>query len=202
MSAMSASAMIGEMIDSATRAGQPQWPSVSIRPVSSRTAGSAKSAMSKQVVPLTTEQVAVAREALPPQLQALVTLAAGTGMRQAECLGLTVDRVKFLECTVTVDRQLVTVPGQPPSLGPPKTQASNRTIPLPQVVVDTLAAHLAAFPSRPTGCCSRCQASRSPGKPLATSGVRRLRKHGFRPGPGSTRYATTTRACLSGTESA
>ncbi|VEG40436.1 integrase fusion protein [Mycolicibacterium flavescens] len=105
----------------------------------------------KQVVPLTTEQVAALREGLPPQLQALVTLAAGTGMRQGECLGLTVDRVKFLERTVTVDRQLVTVPGQPPSLGPPKTQASNRTIPLPQVVVDALAAHLAAFPAASDG---------------------------------------------------
>jgi integrase len=75
----------------------------------------------------------------------------GTGMRQGEWLGLTVDRVKFLERTLTVDRQLVTVPGQPPSLGPPKTQASNRTIPLLQVVVDALAAHLAAFPSESDG---------------------------------------------------
>jgi integrase len=105
----------------------------------------------KQVVPLATEQVAALREALPPQLQALVTLAAGTGMRQGECFGLTVDRVKFLERTATVDRQLVTVPGRPPTLGPPKTQASNRIIPLPQVVVDALAAHLAEFPAEPDG---------------------------------------------------
>jgi integrase len=105
----------------------------------------------KQVVPLTTEQVAALRDALPRQLQALVTLAAGTGMRQGECFGLTVDRVKFLERTAMVDRQLVTVPGQPPTLGPPKTQASNRTIPLPQVVVAALAAHLAEFPTTPDG---------------------------------------------------
>ncbi len=89
-----------------------------------------------QIVPLTTEQVEAVRAALPAQLQALVTLAAGTGMRQGECFGLTVDRVRFLERALTVDRQLVTVPGQAPSLGPPKTRASNRTIPLPQVVVD------------------------------------------------------------------
>lgn len=101
----------------------------------------------KQVVPLTTEQVAAVRDALPSQLQALVTLAAGTGMRQGECFGLTVDRVRFLERMVTVDRQLVTVQGQKPELAPPKTQASNRTIPLPQVVVDALAAHLAALPA-------------------------------------------------------
>lgn len=81
----------------------------------------------------------------------LVTLAAGTGMRQGECFGLTVDRVRFLERTAMVDRQLVTVQGEAPTLGPPETRASNRTIPLPQVVVDALAAHLAAFPAEPDG---------------------------------------------------
>lgn len=105
----------------------------------------------KQIVPLTTEQVSAVRDALPSQLQALVTLAAGTGMRQGEAFGLTVDRVRFLERTATVDRQLVTVQGQAPTLAPPKTKASNRTIPLPQVVVDALAAHLAAFPAGADG---------------------------------------------------
>ena len=70
-----------------------------------------------QIVPLTTEQVSAVRDALPPILQALVTLAAGTGMRQGECFGLTVDRVRFLERTVTVDRQLVTLAGQAPDPG-------------------------------------------------------------------------------------
>jgi integrase len=104
-----------------------------------------------QIVPLTTEQVEAVRAALPAQLQALVTLAAGTGMRQGECFGLTVDRVRFLERALTVDRQLVTVPGYALTLGPPKTRASHRTIPLPQVVVDAVAAHLAAFPAEPDG---------------------------------------------------
>ncbi|BBX69582.1 tyrosine-type recombinase/integrase [Mycolicibacterium psychrotolerans] len=104
-----------------------------------------------QVVPLTTEQVNAVRDAVPAELRALVTLAAGTGMRQGECFGLTVDRVRFLERLAVVDRQLVTVPKQAPTFGPPKTAASNRTIPLPQVVVDALAAHLAAFPAEPDG---------------------------------------------------
>jgi integrase len=46
-----------------------------------------------------------------------------------------------------VEQQLVLTPGAPPQIGPPKTDASYRTIPLPQVVVDALAAHLAAFPA-------------------------------------------------------
>jgi integrase len=106
-------------------------------------------AQRKQIVPLTTEQVELVRDALPPELRALVPLSASTGMRQGECFGLTVDRVRFLERTVLVDRQLATVQGRGPHLGPPKTQASNRTIPLPQVAVDALAAHLAAFPAAP-----------------------------------------------------
>lgn len=105
----------------------------------------------QQIVPLTTEQVSAVRDALPAELRALVTLAAGTGMRQGECFGLTVDRVRFLERSATVDRQLITLQGQAPTFGPPKTQASIRTIPLPQVVVDALAAHLAAFPAEAGG---------------------------------------------------
>jgi integrase len=100
----------------------------------------------QQVVPLTTEQVAVLAAEAPGELRALVTFAAGTGMRQGEVLSLTVDRLNMLKREVTVDRQLVTMPGQPPRLGPPKTRASVRTIPLPQVVVDAVAAHLAAYP--------------------------------------------------------
>jgi integrase len=67
-------------------------------------------------------------------------------MRQGECLGLTVDRLDFLRRVVHVDRQLVTVTGRPSFLTAPKTAASVRTIPLPQVVLDALAAHLGAFP--------------------------------------------------------
>jgi len=104
----------------------------------------------KSVVPLTTDQVETVRAAMPAHLRALVTLATGTGMRQGECFGLTVDRLDFLRRTVTVDRQLVTVPRRT-YLAPPKTAASVRTIPLPQVVVDAMAAHLAAFPASEAG---------------------------------------------------
>ena len=99
-----------------------------------------------KVVPPTTGQVDVLREAMPPRLRALVTFAAGTGMRPAEVRGLTVDSLDMLRREVTVDRQLVSVDGVTPVFGPPKTTASERTIPLPQTVVDVLAAHLASFP--------------------------------------------------------
>jgi integrase len=100
-----------------------------------------------RVEPLPIETVRALEAAMPGRYRALVTLAAGTGLRQGECFGLTVDRVDFLRRTLTVDRQLVTVPGRDPYLGPPKTAASVRTIPLPQAVLDALAVHLATFPA-------------------------------------------------------
>lgn len=79
--------------------------------------------------------------------RALVVLAAGTGLRQGEVLGVTTSRLNFLRRSLTVDRQLVLLPGRPPYLAPPKTAASRRTVPLPDVVLDALAGHPAAFPA-------------------------------------------------------
>jgi len=90
-------------------------------------------------------------EHAPERLQALVMLAAGSGLRSGEMLGLTVDRVDFLRREVRVDRQLVYVSGTPPQMGPPKTPESRRTVPVPQWVADALAAHLAAFPASEDG---------------------------------------------------
>jgi integrase len=101
----------------------------------------------KRVEPLATERVEALIAAMPERYRALVVLAAGTGLRHGEALGLELDAVDFLRRTLWVRQQLVTMPGQPPYLAPPKTPASHRTIPLPQVVVDALAAHLTTFPA-------------------------------------------------------
>jgi len=105
----------------------------------------------RQVVPMSTEQMRALVAGVPAEMAAMIVVGAGTGMRQSEVLGLTVDRVDFLRRTVRVDRQMLAVPGESSRLGPPKTKASVRTIPLPQVVVDALAAHLAAFPASDGG---------------------------------------------------
>ncbi len=96
----------------------------------------------RQVVPLSTAAVRALAEAVPPRYAALITLAAGTGLRQGEAFGLTVDRVDFLRRTLTVDRQLVRLAGQEPRHGPPKTRASYMVLPLPHIVVEALAEHL------------------------------------------------------------
>src|SRR3954452_1854900 len=104
-----------------------------------------------RVQPLQTSSVVALRDAMPPRWQAAVVLGAGTGVRQGELLGLTVDRIDFLRRQMVVDRQLINLPGQAPQLAPVKTRASVRTVPLPQTVVAALAEHLAAFPAESTG---------------------------------------------------
>ncbi|MBB3041139.1 tyrosine-type recombinase/integrase [Nocardioides soli] len=101
------------------------------------------------IVPLPTETVLAIEAAMPARWRAMVTLMAGTGLRPGEAAGLTVDRVDFLRRTLRVDRQLLLT--WPPTFGPPKTEASYRTIPLPQSVVDALAAHLKEFPAGEEG---------------------------------------------------
>jgi integrase len=101
----------------------------------------------ERIEPLSVDAVEALTEAIPGRYRALVTLAAGTGVRQGEAFGLGVEKIDFLRRQLTVDRQLITLPGRPPYLAAPKTQASVRTIPLPQVVVDALGAHLNGHPA-------------------------------------------------------
>lgn len=97
----------------------------------------------EQVKPLSVETVHGIESAIPANLRAFVTLMAGAGLRPGEAAGLSVDRIDFLRRTLTVDRQLLLT--WPPTFGPPKTNAAVRTVPLPHVVVDSLAAHMAAY---------------------------------------------------------
>lgn len=100
-----------------------------------------------QVEPLEVDQVRALADAMPKRLRAAVLFAAGSGLRIGEVAGLTVDRVNFLRKTVKVDRQLITPQHGPPRFGPPKTTSSNRIVPVADVVIETLSAHLAEFPA-------------------------------------------------------
>nr|MBA3287203.1 site-specific integrase [Acidimicrobiia bacterium] len=53
--------------------------------------------------------------------------------------------------TIRIDRQLVTIAGEPPRHAPVKTSSSVRTIPVPQVVLDELARHLELYSPGPGG---------------------------------------------------
>lgn len=104
-----------------------------------------------RVQPLPTSSVAALRDAMPARWRAAVVLGAGTGLRQGESLGLTVDRVDFLRRQLVVDRQLINLPREAPRLAAVETRASVRTVPLPRTVIAALAEHLAAFPREPGG---------------------------------------------------
>lgn len=148
-----------------------------------------------KVEPISTETVRTITSALPKQYRALATLAAGTGLRQGEAFGLTVDRVDFLRRRVTIDRQLTTVTGRAPEFGPPKTTSSVRTVPLPTVVVDALAVHLAAFGTGPDGLLFTNElGDRCAGPPSGPPGERSSRQPELPESP-STRCGTTPRAC-------
>jgi integrase len=79
---------------------------------------------------------------MPDRYRALVILGAGTGLRTSEALAVTVDRVDWMRRTLTVDRQLAGA-----EFAPPKSKGSRRTIPLPDLVLEALSQHLAAYPS-------------------------------------------------------
>jgi len=83
--------------------------------------------------------VAALAGALPARYAAVPYVAAGLGLRPGEVFGLEVGDVDFLRRSVTVARQL----DEARKVGPLKTASSSRTVPLPTVVGDVLAAHLA-----------------------------------------------------------
>jgi integrase len=103
----------------------------------------------RKVVPLTVEQVRTLAAALPERYQALAITAAGTGLRPGELFGLQVRHVNFLRRTVRVEQQVQQTPKGGTRVCPPKTKESARVVPLPATVIDTLAAHLKAFPAGP-----------------------------------------------------
>ncbi|MEP6814759.1 MAG: site-specific integrase [Marmoricola sp.] len=95
------------------------------------------------MVPPTLEKVAAVRSALDQRWRAVVVTLAGSGLRVGELLGPSVSDVDFLRKTIRVERQRLQF-GQLAAL---KSKTSRRTVPAGQVVIDELAAHLAAHPS-------------------------------------------------------
>lgn len=96
-----------------------------------------------EVVPPGIEDVLAARDCIGDRWAALVVLLAGSGLRIGEALGLQVADVDFLRRTIKVDRQR----DQSGALVAVKSKSSRRTVPVGQVVIDALAAHLAVYPS-------------------------------------------------------
>ncbi len=101
-----------------------------------------------EVKPPTPAEVAALADGVAPRQRSLIVLLAGTGLRISEALGLQVGDVDFLRGSLRVERQR---DSRAEGFIPPKTRSSARTVPLGRVVVDELAAHLAAYGPAPDG---------------------------------------------------
>jgi integrase len=84
--------------------------------------------------------------ALPDRYGSLATVAAYTGMRWGELAGLQTQNIDRPRERLNVRTSLIEASGQPPFLGSPKTDASERTITLPKIVIDFLDRHLDTYP--------------------------------------------------------
>jgi integrase len=89
----------------------------------------------------TPEEIACLAQAAGPRWQALILLAAYSGLRWGELAGLRQKDVDALHRTVRVEHQLSEVNGRF-SFSAPKTCAGVRTITLPQFIVDVVVNHL------------------------------------------------------------
>ncbi len=102
----------------------------------------------EEIVPLTLDQVDALAAAVPRRYRNLVETDAGSGLRQGEVFGLEVGHVDFLRRTGKVEQQVQPSDGGEVVICPLKNRYSYRTVPLDQVVIDGIAAHLAEFPAR------------------------------------------------------
>jgi integrase len=87
------------------------------------------------------DEVARLADAVEPRYRGIVLVGAYGGMRAGEMFGLRAERVDVLHATVDVAEVLVEVNGHH-HLGPPKTRAGRRRVPLPRFVVDAITEHV------------------------------------------------------------
>ena len=96
--------------------------------------------------PLPAAKVAAIAAAITPRYEVAVWLAAGAGLREGEVFGLLASRVQFLQRRLLVEEQ-----GQKGRLVPPKTKASKAAVPLDDLILAKISAHLARWPIGKSG---------------------------------------------------
>ena len=130
----------------------------------------------------TDEQVWELSKAVPARYEALVWTIATLGLRPAEAVGLSIDRVDFLAGLVTIDRQLITLAGLKPQLAPLKSRRSpSRELPVPNALTERLALHIATYggvdvevPEDLGGGTTTLIFSNNDGRPIRRNGLSRV----------------------------
>ncbi|MEV4183408.1 site-specific integrase [Streptosporangium canum] len=98
----------------------------------------------KRVTPWTFGQVVAVGQALPARLRAMVYLGSGCGHRQGELFGIAVDDLDFSGGMVHVNRQVRLVRNRLVFSLPKRNKT--RSVPLPEVVMRELCAHIESHP--------------------------------------------------------
>jgi integrase len=96
-----------------------------------------------RIIPLTVEQVRQLADAVPTRGRAMVLVQAGLGLRLGELLALRAQDVNFLGRSVRIEHQLAEHTRKRVD---PKTPRSRRTVPLPTMVAEAIAAHMQTHP--------------------------------------------------------
>lgn len=111
------------------------------------------------VEPLPARAILALAAAITPRYRLAVWLGAGLGLREGEALGLTVQRVDFLRRKVEVRYQL-----QHGELVDVKTKASKRTLPVDDMVLSEISAHMQKWEPGPFGLIITNRSSRPVGR--------------------------------------
>ncbi len=94
---------------------------------------------------LTPREIHKLADAIDPRYRALVLIGAYGGLRWGEMAGLRRDRFDAQAAELKVAEILVEVDGRTLSMGPPKTRAGRRTVPIPTEVASELLNHIDRF---------------------------------------------------------
>jgi integrase len=98
---------------------------------------------------LTPAEVARLADSIAPPYRAVVLLGAYGGLRVGEIFGLRRSCIDLERCTIDVVETLTEAAGRLYE-GPPKTRAGRRVVPIPNVVAEALADHLAEMSDNPS----------------------------------------------------
>lgn len=94
---------------------------------------------------LTVQQVYRLADVIEPRYRALVLLAAFSGLRWGELVGLQRHDLDLDAGTVRVERQLIPITGQGLVFAAPKSLAGRRTVVIPDLILDDLREHIKDF---------------------------------------------------------